>query len=145
MWADSSHASDRDDDRSGDRDDARAAAMCASTQPPPARLTCRPSRRTFPALPDLLRGGSSSEVSAMVTAEAVREIVAAITPFIGENMARSATRVHCEKLGIAEPEVTPQQVVMLISRLETGLRVFMGRDKANSLMAPLRVKLGGGS
>ena len=66
----------------------------------------------------------------MVTAEAVQEIVAAITPFIGENMARSATRVHCEKLGIAEPHVTPQQVDMLIARLETGLRVFMGRDKA---------------
>lgn len=79
----------------------------------------------------------------MVTAEAVKEIVAAITPFIGENMARSATRVHCEKLGIAEPNVTPQQVDMLIARLETGLRVFMGRDKANSLMQPLRVKLGG--
>lgn len=79
----------------------------------------------------------------MVTAEAVQEIVAAITPFIGENMARSATRVHCEKLGIAEPNVTPQQVDMLIARLETGLRVFMGRDKANSLMQPLRVKLGG--
>jgi hypothetical protein len=81
----------------------------------------------------------------MVTAEAVREIIATISPFIGENMARSATRVHCEKLGIAEPEVTPQQVAQLITRLETGLRIFMGRDKANSLMAPLRVKLGGGS
>ena len=79
----------------------------------------------------------------MVTADAVQEIVAAITPFIGENMARSATRVHCEKLGIAEPNVTPQQVDMLIARLETGLRVFMGRDKANALMQPLRVKLGG--
>jgi hypothetical protein len=79
----------------------------------------------------------------MVTAEAVQEIVAAITPFIGENMARSATRVHCEKLGIAEPHISPQQVEMLIARLETGLRVFMGRDKANSLMQPLRVKLGG--
>ena len=81
----------------------------------------------------------------MVTAEAVQEIVAAITPFIGDNMARSATRVHCEKLGIADPDVTPQQVAMLIARLETGLRVFMGREKANSLMTPLRVKLGGGA
>jgi hypothetical protein len=79
----------------------------------------------------------------MVTAEAVREIVAAITPFIGENMARSATRVHCEKLGIADPQISPQQVDMLIARLETGLRVFMGRDKATSLMQPLRLKLGG--
>jgi hypothetical protein len=79
----------------------------------------------------------------MVTAEAVQEIVAAITPFIGENMARSATRVHCEKLGIGDPHISPQQVEMLIARLETGLRVFMGRDKATSLMQPLRVKLGG--
>jgi len=79
----------------------------------------------------------------MVTAEAVQEIVAAITPFIGENMARSATRVHCEKLGIADPHISPQQVEMLIARLETGLRVFMGREKATSLMQPLRVKLGG--
>jgi hypothetical protein len=79
----------------------------------------------------------------MVTAEAVGEIVAAITPFIGENMARSATRVHCEKLGIADPHISPKQVDMLIARLETGLRVFMGRDKATSLMQPLRLKLGG--
>lgn len=81
----------------------------------------------------------------MVTAEAVREIVAAITPFIGENMARSATRVHCEKLGIGDGHVTPEQVELLIARLETGLRVFMGRDKATSVMQPLRVKLGGAS
>lgn len=81
----------------------------------------------------------------MVTAEAIREIVTAITPFIGENMARSATRVHCEKLGIADPQVTPEQVDMLISRLETGLRVFMGRDRASSLMTPLRLKLGAAS
>jgi hypothetical protein len=81
----------------------------------------------------------------MVTADAVQEIVAAITPFIGENMARSATRVHCEKLGIAEPHATPEQIEQLIARLETGLRVFMGREKATSLMQPLRVKLGGAS
>jgi hypothetical protein len=79
----------------------------------------------------------------MVTAEAVQEIVIAITPFIGENMARSAARVHCEKLGIAEPHVTPHQIEMLIARLETGLCVFMGRDRAASLMTPLRLKLGG--
>ena len=80
---------------------------------------------------------------AMATAQAVQEIIAAITPFIGENMARSATRVHCEKLGISDAHVTPEQVEMLIARLETGLRVFMGREKATSLMQPLRVKLGG--
>ncbi len=79
----------------------------------------------------------------MVTADAVQEIVLAVTPFIGENMARSAARVHCQKLGIADPHVTPDQVELLISRFETGLCVFMGRDKASSLMAPLRRRLGG--
>ena len=79
----------------------------------------------------------------MVTADAVQEIVTAITPYVGENMARSAARVHCEKLGIPDGPVTPEQIAQLIARLETGLRVFMGRDKASSLMGPLRVKLGG--
>jgi len=79
----------------------------------------------------------------MVTAVAVQEIVSAITPLIGENMARSAARVHCEKLGIAESHVTREQLAMLISRLETGLHVFVGRDKALSLMAGLRERLGG--
>lgn len=78
----------------------------------------------------------------MVTAEVVQEIVAAIAPFIGENMARSAAQMHCEKLGIGDPTMTPQQLDLLITRLETGLRVFMGREKSASLMAPLRIRLG---
>jgi hypothetical protein len=78
----------------------------------------------------------------MVTAEIVQEIVTAIAPFIGENMARSAAQMHCEKLGIGAPTMTPQQLDLLITRLETGLRVFMGREKAAALMAPLRIRLG---
>jgi hypothetical protein len=82
-------------------------------------------------------------VRAMVTADAVQEIIAAITPFIGENMARSAARVHCEKLGIAGLEATHEQIGLLITRVETGLCVFMGRERASSLMGPLRLRLGG--
>jgi hypothetical protein len=78
----------------------------------------------------------------MVTEQMVQEIVAAVAPFIGENMARSATRVHCEKLGISEPTMTPQQLDVLITKLESGLRVFMGREKAAALMVPLRTRLG---
>jgi hypothetical protein len=78
----------------------------------------------------------------MVTADMVEEIVRAVAPFIGDNMARSAARVHCEKLGITEPAMTPHQLEALIARLETGLRVFMGREKASALMAPLRTRLG---
>jgi hypothetical protein len=79
----------------------------------------------------------------MVTADAVQEIVTAITPFIGENMAKSAARVHCEKLGISGVEATPEQIALLITKLETGLCVFMGRERATSVMDPLRTRLGG--
>jgi hypothetical protein len=79
----------------------------------------------------------------MVTADAVQEIVAAITPFIGENMARSSARVHCEKLGIAGLEATPEQIGQLITRFETGLCVFMGRERAATILGPLRQRLGG--
>jgi hypothetical protein len=80
----------------------------------------------------------------MVTADAVQEIVEAITPFIGENMARSSAKVHCQKLGIAGLEATPEQIGLLITKLETGLCVFVGRERASSVMGPLRVRLGGG-
>jgi hypothetical protein len=79
----------------------------------------------------------------MVTADVVQEIVTALTPFIGENMARSSARVHCEKLGIAGAEATPEQIALLITRFETGLCVFMGRERATSVLGPVRVRLGG--
>jgi len=78
----------------------------------------------------------------MVTADAVHEIVRAITPLIGENMARSAARLHCEKLGIGDLHVTHEQIALLISRLESGLNVFIGRDRASSVMAGVRQTLG---
>ncbi len=81
----------------------------------------------------------------MVTADAVREIVRAITPFIGENMAHAAARLHCQKLGIGDAHVTREQIAALISRLETGLYVFIGRDRASLLMAGVRQTLGAGA
>jgi hypothetical protein len=78
----------------------------------------------------------------MSTADAVQEIVRAITPLIGENMARSAARLHCEKLGIGETDLTHEQLSMLIARLESGLNVFIGRDRASSVMAGVREALG---
>ena len=79
---------------------------------------------------------------AMSTADAVKEIVRAITPLIGENMARSAAKLHCEKLGIGDADVTHEQLSMLIARLESGLNVFIGRDRASSVMAGVREALG---
>ena len=79
----------------------------------------------------------------MVTAEAVEQIVQAITPYVGQNMAQSAARAHCLKLGIGEADITPAQISQLIAKFETGLCVFIGREKASAVMTPLRVQLGG--
>ncbi len=81
----------------------------------------------------------------METAEAVREIVGAMTPLIGENMARAAATFHCGKLGIAADAITDAQVEALVARLETGLHVFVGRGKAAAAMSDLRTRLRGQS
>jgi hypothetical protein len=73
--------------------------------------------------------------------DALTTIVATITPFIGEHMARSATRAHCDKLGITNGQLTPEQAKALIARLESGLFVFIGREKASSVMNGLRQTL----
>ena len=71
----------------------------------------------------------------------VEHIVAGLTPYIGAHMARSAALAHCQKLGIAGPDATPEQVEKLVARLETGLHVFIGREKTLAVMAGIRERL----
>jgi hypothetical protein len=81
------------------------------------------------------------EDESVSTADPLGAIIAAITPFIGEHMARSAARAHCEKLGIKGEKPTPEQLKQLIARLESGLHIFIGREKAGAVMAALRQSL----
>lgn len=74
--------------------------------------------------------------------DAVQQIVAGLTPYIGAHMARSAAVAHCQKLGIAGPDVSAEQLEKLIARLETGLHVFIGREKSATVMAAIRQTLG---
>jgi hypothetical protein len=68
-------------------------------------------------------------------------IISAITPYIGEHMARSAAQAHCAKLGIDGTRPTAEQLAALIMRLESGLHVFIGREKASAVMGGLRQTL----
>jgi hypothetical protein len=70
--------------------------------------------------------------------DAVQKIVAGLTPYIGEHMARSAASAHCQKLGISDGKVTPEQLEQLVLRLEKGLHVFIGREKSAAVMAAIR-------
>ncbi len=70
----------------------------------------------------------------MTTTEAVDAMVKVMAPYIGDTMARSATEAHCQKLGIAGSTVSPEQVDALLAKLGGGLNIFLGRDKAASVI-----------
>jgi hypothetical protein len=72
----------------------------------------------------------------------VQHIVDGLTPYIGAHMARSALLAHCQKLGIAGPDVSPEQVEKLVTRLESGLAIFLGREKTATVIAGIRESLG---
>ena len=74
--------------------------------------------------------------------DALQLIVAGLTPYIGAHMAQSAAMAHCQKLGIAGPDISAEQIEKLIARLETGLHVFIGREKSGTVIAAIRQTLG---
>lgn len=77
----------------------------------------------------------------MTMTEAVEAMVKVLAPYIGDVMARSATEAHCKKLGIAGGTVSPDQLEALLGKLGGGLNIFLGRDKAASVIAEARVAL----
>jgi hypothetical protein len=77
----------------------------------------------------------------MNTTDAVDTMVKVMAPYIGDTMARSATEAHCQKLGIAGARVSPEQVEALLAKLGGGLNIFLGRDKAASVIAEARSAL----
>jgi hypothetical protein len=76
-----------------------------------------------------------------MAANPVEHIVAGLTPYIGAHMARSAAEAHCRKLGFDGKDLTAEQVERLVARLETGLHVFIGREKTAQVMAGIRERL----
>jgi hypothetical protein len=73
----------------------------------------------------------------MKTSETVQAIVKVLTPYIGSTMARSATEAHCQKLGIADT-MSPDRLEALVGKIGGGLNIFLGRDKAASVIAEIR-------
>ncbi len=77
----------------------------------------------------------------MNTTEAVEAMVTVMAPYIGDTMARSATEAHIQKLGITGATVSREQVEALLAKLGGGLNIFLGRDKAASVIAEARSAL----
>ena len=79
----------------------------------------------------------------MTTEAAVGTIVRVVSPYVGETMARSATTAHCQKLGIG-PEMGKEQLDALLSRLGSGLNIFLGREKSARVIGELRKAMSAG-
>ena len=74
----------------------------------------------------------------MTTTEAVEAMVKVMAPYIGDVMARSATKAHCQKLGIAGETIRHEQLEALLGKLGGGLNIFLGRDKSAAVIAEAR-------
>jgi hypothetical protein len=74
----------------------------------------------------------------MVTSDAVQVMVSVMAPYIGDTLARSAAEVHCRNLGVPETAIDPGQIELVLRKLETGLHIFLGREKSTSVIADTR-------
>lgn len=68
----------------------------------------------------------------------VAEVTRLLAPVLGESMAAASTQAHGQKLSIQDGQATPEQVEALLSKLGSGLAVFVGREKAAALAAEMR-------
>jgi hypothetical protein len=62
-------------------------------------------------------------------------VVRALTPLLGANMARAATRSQLEKLGIAGDTMDGEKIRQLLEAMRPGLNVFIGREKTDQVVA----------
>jgi len=73
---------------------------------------------------------------------ALTKIVTVLQPYLGATMAEASTRAHCEKLGIAGEVVSAEQLAALLTKLGSGLSVFVGREQSGKVMNEIRDALG---
>ena len=72
------------------------------------------------------------------TSEVLESISRILAPLVGNLMARTAASAHCRDLGIQGGVMTGEQVEALLAKLGLGLIIFLGKDRANSVVASLR-------
>lgn len=72
----------------------------------------------------------------------VRRIAIAISPYIGEMMAKTSIETHCKRLGIDVSKVTEADAERLLQQLGLGLNVFIGREKTEAVMLQIRKSIG---
>ena len=72
----------------------------------------------------------------------VRMIATALTPYVGQMMARSSIESHCKRLGLDMSSLEGSEVDRLLHQIALGLNVFIGRDKSEAVMRDIRLSIG---
>lgn len=70
--------------------------------------------------------------------EVERLVETILGPILGGSMARAATAGHCRSLGIEGASLDAAQLDALVHRLELGLNIFVGRERAGAIAEELR-------
>jgi len=69
-------------------------------------------------------------------------VIAAMTrvlaPVLGESMARASAQAHGTKLALTNGRLTAEQADVLVGKLNSGLIVFVGRERAAGLADQMR-------
>jgi hypothetical protein len=79
----------------------------------------------------------------MQTTLAVDRIIQVLSPYLGESMARASIRGVCEKLGLQGDALSAADADALVSKLASGLRVFIGREKTDQVVVEMKRALDG--
>lgn len=72
------------------------------------------------------------------TGEVLETISRVLEPYIGRLMARTSATAHCNDLGIRSAIVDGQQIEALLEKLGLALIIFLGKDKAATVVDAMR-------
>ncbi|HEX9732602.1 MAG TPA: hypothetical protein VGG06_11530 [Thermoanaerobaculia bacterium] len=79
----------------------------------------------------------------MLRSEVQPLIEEGLAPILGPTMARAAVEAHSSRLAIAGSEIDEAGLGELLTRLELGLKVFVGPDKSRSVMREIWSRIDG--
>ena len=77
------------------------------------------------------------------TNDVLESINGVLSPYVGKLMARTAASAHCRDLGIHGGAMNREQVDALLGRLGLGLIIFLGKDKAGTVVEAMRREIDG--
>ncbi|HET9227316.1 MAG TPA: hypothetical protein VFR31_11660 [Thermoanaerobaculia bacterium] len=75
------------------------------------------------------------------TGEVLDTISRVLEPYIGRLMARTSATAHCNDLGIRSAVVDGQQIEALLEKLGLALIIFLGKDKAATVVDAMRTAI----